>query len=198
MKPWAPKSLSERVQLRRSRAGRLGRSDTHRSSAFATQPEPPQSRHERRVGSTAPRARVPTTRTRRDRQNLRPRPRHAGQSPRPALPAPSIPPTSRMCRAWPIPAGIPCRDIGSQSVTSATSGGCFQLLRQYSGASQTQIGIACELSQSKVSNIMRGEQQVLTIALSTKPAATQPLLRPDQLPSSPAHPCAHSIRGPHR
>ncbi len=44
-------------------------------------------------------------------------------------------------------------------------GGLFQLLRQYAGTSQTQIAVACEMSQSKVSNIMRGEQQVLTIAL---------------------------------
>ncbi len=36
----------------------------------------------------------------------------------------------------------------------------FQLLRQYTGASQTQIAIACGTSQGKVSDIMRGMQQV--------------------------------------
>ncbi len=52
-------------------------------------------------------------------------------------------------------AALRIRDIGR----------LFQLLRQYAGASQTQIGIACEMSQGKVSDIMRGEQQVLTLAL---------------------------------
>jgi len=44
-------------------------------------------------------------------------------------------------------------------------GRLFQLLRQYAGASQTQIGIACGMTQSKVSDIMRGAQQVITLAL---------------------------------
>ncbi|MGE5291884.1 MAG: helix-turn-helix domain-containing protein [Micromonosporaceae bacterium] len=44
-------------------------------------------------------------------------------------------------------------------------GRLFQLLRQYAGASQTQIAIACGLTQGKVSDIMRGAQKVLTLAL---------------------------------
>src|SRR5258708_22365569 len=39
-------------------------------------------------------------------------------------------------------------------------GRLFALLRQYEGASQTQIAIACGMTQSKVSCIMRGVAQV--------------------------------------
>jgi transcriptional regulator with XRE-family HTH domain len=41
----------------------------------------------------------------------------------------------------------------------------FQLVSQYAGASQTQIGIACGMAQGKVSDIMRGVQQVETLAV---------------------------------
>lgn len=44
-------------------------------------------------------------------------------------------------------------------------GRLFQLLRQYAGASQTQIGIACCMNQGKVSEIMRGVAQVETLAV---------------------------------
>jgi transcriptional regulator with XRE-family HTH domain len=44
-------------------------------------------------------------------------------------------------------------------------GRLFQLLRQYTGASQTQIAIACGTSQGKVSDIIRGVQQVETLAV---------------------------------
>ena len=44
-------------------------------------------------------------------------------------------------------------------------GRLFQLVRQYTGASQTQIAIACGTSQGKVSDIMRGVQQVETLAV---------------------------------
>jgi transcriptional regulator with XRE-family HTH domain len=40
------------------------------------------------------------------------------------------------------------------------TGRLFALLSQYVGASQTQIGIACGMTQGKVSFIMRGIQQV--------------------------------------
>jgi len=40
------------------------------------------------------------------------------------------------------------------------AGKLFALLRQYTGASQTQIGIACGMTQGKVSFIMRGIRQV--------------------------------------
>ena len=39
----------------------------------------------------------------------------------------------------------------------------FALVQQYAGASQTQIGIACVLTQRKVSDIIRGLQQVETL-----------------------------------
>jgi transcriptional regulator with XRE-family HTH domain len=44
-------------------------------------------------------------------------------------------------------------------------GRLFLLLRQYTGASQTQIAIACGTSQGKVSDIMRGVQQVEALAV---------------------------------
>src|SRR5205823_5500281 len=44
-------------------------------------------------------------------------------------------------------------------------GRLFQLVSQYAGASQTRIGIACGMSQSKVSDIMRGVQQVEKLAV---------------------------------
>src|SRR5690349_5343580 len=44
-------------------------------------------------------------------------------------------------------------------------GRLFQLLSQYTGASQTQIGIACGMAQSKVSDIMRGVQKVESLAV---------------------------------
>jgi transcriptional regulator with XRE-family HTH domain len=47
-------------------------------------------------------------------------------------------------------AGLRARDIGR----------LFTLVSQYAGASQTQIGMACGMTQGKVSFIMRGLQQV--------------------------------------
>jgi Helix-turn-helix domain len=44
-------------------------------------------------------------------------------------------------------------------------GALFRLLRQYTGASQTQIGIACCMSQGKVSQIMRGITRVESLAV---------------------------------
>ena len=44
-------------------------------------------------------------------------------------------------------------------------GRVFQLVSQYSGASQTQIGIACILTQGKVSRIMRGISEVEELAV---------------------------------
>jgi hypothetical protein len=46
-----------------------------------------------------------------------------------------------------------CRDIGR----------LFKLLSQYTGASQTRMGIACDMSQPKVSGIMRGIARVETL-----------------------------------
>ena len=39
----------------------------------------------------------------------------------------------------------------------------FHLLRQYAGASQTRLGIACGLTQGKVSEIMSGAHRVTTL-----------------------------------
>jgi Helix-turn-helix domain len=44
-------------------------------------------------------------------------------------------------------------------------GRLFQLVSQYTGASQTRIGIACGYSQGTVSDIMRGVQRVETLAV---------------------------------
>jgi hypothetical protein len=46
------------------------------------------------------------------------------------------------------------------ALRSRDIGRFFALVSQYTGASQTQIGIACGLSQGKVSDIIRGVQQV--------------------------------------
>jgi transcriptional regulator with XRE-family HTH domain len=54
-----------------------------------------------------------------------------------------------------IVAALRDRDVGK----------LFELLSKYTGASQTQIGIACEMSQGKVSNIVRGVQQVEKLAI---------------------------------
>jgi hypothetical protein len=43
-------------------------------------------------------------------------------------------------------------------------GKLFALVQQYTGASQTQIGIACGLSQGKVSNLMHGVSEVKHLA----------------------------------
>lgn len=42
-------------------------------------------------------------------------------------------------------------------------GQVFRLIRQYAGVSQTRIGIAVNLSQGKVSEIMRGSAQVTAL-----------------------------------
>ncbi len=39
----------------------------------------------------------------------------------------------------------------------------FHLLRQYAGASQTRLAIACGLTQGKVSTIMSGSRQVTAL-----------------------------------
>ena len=42
-------------------------------------------------------------------------------------------------------------------------GRLFQLLRQYAGASQTRLAIACDMTQPKISGIMRGTARVETL-----------------------------------
>ncbi len=42
-------------------------------------------------------------------------------------------------------------------------GRLFLLLRQYAGASQTRLAIACDMTQPKISGIMRGAARVETL-----------------------------------
>jgi transcriptional regulator with XRE-family HTH domain len=51
------------------------------------------------------------------------------------------------------------------ALRSRAVGALFRLLRQYTGASQTQIGIACGMSQGKVSQIMGDRTQVESLAV---------------------------------
>jgi transcriptional regulator with XRE-family HTH domain len=59
-----------------------------------------------------------------------------------------------------IPASFWARPETIAALRKRDIGRFFALVRQYAGASQTQIGIACGLSQGKVSGIMRGIQEV--------------------------------------
>ena len=59
-----------------------------------------------------------------------------------------------------IPASLWQRPETIAALRNRDIGRFFALVRQYAGASQTQIGIACGLSQGKVSGIMRGIQEV--------------------------------------
>ena len=59
-----------------------------------------------------------------------------------------------------IPASLWERPEVIAALRNRDIGRFFALVRQYSGASQTQIGIACVLPQGKVSDIIRGIQQV--------------------------------------
>jgi transcriptional regulator with XRE-family HTH domain len=59
-----------------------------------------------------------------------------------------------------IPDSLWQRPETTAALRNRDIGRFFALLRQYAGASQTQIAIACGLTQGKVSDIMRGIQQV--------------------------------------
>lgn len=59
-----------------------------------------------------------------------------------------------------IPASLWERPEVIAALRNRDIGRFFALVQQYSGASQTQIGIACVLPQGKVSGIIRGIQQV--------------------------------------
>ncbi|MGO8894287.1 MAG: XRE family transcriptional regulator, partial [Streptosporangiaceae bacterium] len=59
-----------------------------------------------------------------------------------------------------IPASLWERPEVIAALRNRDIGRFFALVQQYSGASQTQIGIACVLPQGKVSDIIRGIQQV--------------------------------------
>jgi len=64
-----------------------------------------------------------------------------------------------------IPDAFWQRTDTTAALRSRNIGQFFALLRQYAGASQTQIGMACGMTQSKVSDIIRGIQQVESLAV---------------------------------
>jgi hypothetical protein len=64
-----------------------------------------------------------------------------------------------------IPDSFWQRDDVRTALRGRAIGRLFELVRQHTGASQTRIGIACEMSQSKVSDIIRGAAQVETLAV---------------------------------
>ena len=64
-----------------------------------------------------------------------------------------------------IPDSFWQRDQTTAALRNRDVGRLFDLLRQYAGASQTQIGMACGMNQGKVSAIARGIQQVETLAV---------------------------------
>jgi transcriptional regulator with XRE-family HTH domain len=62
-----------------------------------------------------------------------------------------------------VPASLWQRSDTTDALRSRDIGRLFHLLRQYAGASQTRIGIACGLTQGKVSAIMSGSHRVTTL-----------------------------------
>jgi transcriptional regulator with XRE-family HTH domain len=62
-----------------------------------------------------------------------------------------------------VPASLWQRADTTDAVRSRDMRRLFHLLRQYAGASQTRIGIACGLTQGKVSAIMSGSHRVTTL-----------------------------------
>ena len=91
-----------------------------------------------------------------------------------------------------VPASLWQRPDMTDALRSRDMCRFFQLLRQYAGASQTRIGIACGLSQGKVSAIMSGSHRVTAlevferIADGARPRAS--LGRADHRPDAGAGP----------
>ena len=54
-----------------------------------------------------------------------------------------------------IPATLWQRAAMTEALSSRDMGRVFRLVRQYAGASQTQLAIACGMTQGKISDIMR-------------------------------------------
>jgi hypothetical protein len=54
-----------------------------------------------------------------------------------------------------IPATLWQRAAMTEALSNRDMGRVFQLVRQYAGASQTQLAIACGMTQGKISDIMR-------------------------------------------
>ena len=62
-----------------------------------------------------------------------------------------------------IPATLWQRAAMTEALGNRDMGRVFQLVRQYAGASQTQLAIACGMTQGKVSDIMRDRQRVTAL-----------------------------------
>ena len=73
--------------------------------------------------------------------------------------------TGRANELMNIPASLWQRAEMRQALRSRDIGHVFRLVRQYAGASQTQIAIACGTTQPKVSDIMRDIQKVEELAV---------------------------------
>ena len=88
----------------------------------------------------------------------------------------------------------PCPRHASRDI-----GRLFALVQQYAGASQTQIGIACVLSQGKVSAIMHGIQEVEKLEVFERIADGLGLPDPARisLGLAPRHPPAQPGSGLH-
>ncbi len=101
-----------------------------------------------------------------------------------------------------IPDSFWQRDETRAALRDRAIGRLFQLLSQYTGASQTQIAIACGTSQGKVSDIMRGVQKVETLAVFERIADALNMPGPARItlglaprpPSPPSAPVQRTVR----
>jgi hypothetical protein len=59
-----------------------------------------------------------------------------------------------------IPASLWQRAEMTEALRRRDIGQVFQLVRQFAGLSQTRLAIACDMSQPKISGIMRGATRV--------------------------------------
>jgi len=62
-----------------------------------------------------------------------------------------------------IPASLWHRATMTEALGNRDMGRVFRLVRQYAGASQTQLAIACGMTQGKISDIMRDVQRVTAL-----------------------------------
>jgi len=62
-----------------------------------------------------------------------------------------------------IPAALWQRAEMTEALRDRDMGRVLRLVRQYAGASQTQLAIACGMTQGKISEIMRGLQHVTAL-----------------------------------
>src|SRR6266536_3165066 len=62
-----------------------------------------------------------------------------------------------------IPATLWQRAEMAEALRERDMGRVFRLVRQYAGASQTQLAIACGMTQGKISEIMRDIQRVIAL-----------------------------------